>query len=221
MAAPAFRSDAEVTTATMTNITITKPTGTTTNDILIAQIYREVTTDAVTLPGGWALIAEIEPKADHQVTLAWLRAGGSEPANYTFSFANSYAGGLIACYSGCVTSGNPWSATPTQNSGTTGATLTFSSVTTVDADCLLIALGTAWEGGTQTPPSGFTETSDFPYAGYNSYNTQASAGASGDKTATMSGGSNSWTAVLIPLKPPGGGTVVQDMIGMGIIPFAR
>ncbi|MDD5571924.1 MAG: hypothetical protein PHD97_12310, partial [Bacteroidales bacterium] len=74
------------------SITINKPTGTTVNDILIAQItYRPGAGDiyGFTSPAGWTRIRQIGSfNVQYQTEIFYKIAGGAEPASYTFTGSN-------------------------------------------------------------------------------------------------------------------------------------
>ena len=119
--------DVQSNTATSaTNVVVTKPTGTTTNDLLIACLANNIGTSFSSgLPSGWAVAAvpstlkeaSSGTLASHSgsaptggVTIAWKQAGGSEPANYTFTSASGNQIGVVMAFRGVAfqTPGGIW-----------------------------------------------------------------------------------------------------------------
>ena len=88
-------NSASSTTATLT---ITKPSGTTTNDVLIATVSGAGTT-AISAPAGWTQIASTTSPASTMLTLTYFKvAGASEPSSYAFTSpgARNSSGGMLA-----------------------------------------------------------------------------------------------------------------------------
>jgi hypothetical protein len=96
-----FRADASVINATAgTSVTVTKPAGTTTDDLLIAVIAAASQT-TITPPAGWELIDSEDAGANLRSWIYWRAAGGSEGANYTWTIGASARNyGWIGCYDG-------------------------------------------------------------------------------------------------------------------------
>ena len=109
----AFRN-AEAISSESHSVTITKPTDTAENDILVAVIIAQTDAGAsptITAPAGWTAIDTYKIETLRTWGLYWKRAGGAEGANYTWTQPNvgaEYTSGAIASYSGCITSGTPY-----------------------------------------------------------------------------------------------------------------
>ena len=183
------------------DITINKPTGTASGDVLVAAIYSAGNNITDTPPSGWTQVTKVNIN-NRQLWLYYKVAGGSEPASYTWTASYSNAGGGIDRYSG-VDNTTPEDATVTTNNGT-GTSATYSGVTTSTDGAMLV--GTACSNNINvayTPPSGFTEEWELDRHTLTD-NIQASAGASGDKTTDL-GSSYNWATIFWALKPDGGG----------------
>ncbi|MCH8867979.1 MAG: hypothetical protein IID58_14160, partial [Proteobacteria bacterium] len=190
-------------TATSGNLIIDKPIGTADTDVLIAHIGVDGGTGiSVTPPGGWTLIRRTDNGTSIALASYYLVAGGSEPANYTFTISGSTARtGAISTYAG-VDNASPIDASSGQTGS--GTSVTAASVTTASNDEMLVGLYSLLNNGTWTPPSGMAERYDFAQSGSSKIKSegadalQASAGASGAKSATSSK-SGAWSAQLIAL----------------------
>jgi Right handed beta helix region len=212
---PAFRSEAHITYGGAVDTVVGKPTGTASGDILIALIFYGQNINYAadpTPPSGWTQIGSTLSIRDNisgvgftsKVSCWWLRAGGSEPSSYTWTFGGSVGNtqGAIAAYSGCIASGSPIDVSSV-NSATfgalTGTTATGTGVTTTAVNELLVYLQTNWDGtGTLTPPTGMTERFDgIVYIADEGIGT---VGATGNRTQTLAS-TNPWSAFMVALKP--------------------
>lgn len=193
MAAPAYRSSDKATTNGGTSVTVTKPAGTVADDILIAVVAWN-SGATITPPAGWTLLrTDTDGALTHKTY--YKVAGGSEGASYQWSFsAGADAAAAVAAYSGGRTS-SPINAHGGNADG--DATVTAPSITTNKNNCKLVGLfainGTTGIGGgagTWTPASGMTEredsggTTNVDVSVELADETQATAGASGSRTAT-------------------------------------
>src|SRR5262245_9833230 len=124
MTSPKFRSAASAIATAGGDPTCTKPAGTVQDDILIA-VAAASPGQSLTPPGpggaGWTALF-LEPTTN-QFGTWWKRAGGSEPANYTWATSGgsdprSAALG-IACYSGVPITALPTIGTVTKQTSTT------------------------------------------------------------------------------------------------------
>ena len=213
MAAPVFRTFASAGNGIGTSVTVVKPSGTVENDILLACLYLE-NQEAVTPPSGFAELTgaggtQVGYTPDYDVHIFWKRAGASEPANYTFSWTTSNWRTIwMARCDGTIASGDPTDPESFLASATSSLSMTAPGVTTTVDDTLILFCGTNGDSRTVTPPSGMTERIEFSNV-YLATVAQTSAGATGDKTATLS--DTSWnTGSLVVLKPPAGETPVNQ-----------
>jgi Galactose oxidase-like, Early set domain/Viral BACON domain len=197
-----------------TTITVNKPAGTVSGDMMVAGIYvrGQGSSAIVTPPAGWALIRRTNSGspagADGSLLSYHKVAGSAEPASYTWTFDISRrALGGIASYSGVNTS------TPIDAHGgranAASTAVTAPSITTTVPDTLLVGLFCLFNDATFTPPAGMTERWDFTVPNPNGMAYEAAtearsgAGATGTRAATSSLSAAS-LAQLIALKPQAG-----------------
>jgi RHS repeat-associated protein len=202
-----FRAATSAASVPITSITVGKPAGVTTNDLLLGAITVRSNL-AITPPAGWTLVRS--DASGTTITQAIYRkvAGASEPANYTWTFAGPVTGtvGAIVAYSGVNTT------TPVDVSGgqanASSASVTAPSVTTTVANDMLVGFFGTANDATFTPPSGMTERSDIlahtasDSSAESADVVKATAGATGTKVATASKSAVN-IGQLVALKPSG------------------
>lgn len=154
-------------------VTFTRPSGVGPGDALVVSIAARPRSMNVVAPAGWVQMTFTDqpdggtataPAGSTLVTFYKI-ATTSEPANYTWTFANSYnAGGMVAgvmmAYTGIDTStGNPidnngaaWSS----HINTAGLTHQTGSITTTTAGTLVLASITYNSASSFSPPSGIS-----------------------------------------------------------------
>ncbi|MCA1807743.1 MAG: hypothetical protein LC687_07845, partial [Actinobacteria bacterium] len=186
-------------------IVINKPSGTAEGDVLVAFI--RFSGGASVTASGWT---EVDSNtAYHKIFMLYKVAGSSEPATYSFEpDAFVTASGIIMRFSGVDTT-TPSDATSTDNSGNSAAPRGLSVTTASDDAMLVLGMYFAGSGNSSTAPSGMTEASEVQYTSAN-YGTQASAGASGNKDATLTS-SNLWQTIMWALKPASSGPAAQTI----------
>ena len=138
-----------------------------------------------------------------------LMAGGSEPSSYTWTIsANTGAVGGILTFTGVNTS-TPIDVENGQNTAN-GLTHATPSVTTTVAKTMLVTSHSVHIGGHLTPPVGMTEAVDVASVAVPqtigisleiNYVIEASAGATGTKTATASNDADVGNAHIVALHP--------------------
>jgi hypothetical protein len=243
MAAPAYRSffKTEIFTASNvggsgTTVTLTKPSGTVSGDVLIAAMNNIGASRAVTtIPSGWALIKE-ELVATSPAVGLWVFkkvAGGSEPASYDFTFNYDFNGsGGIVAYSG----GSDVSVTgavTTTSGGSSPYTVAAPAITVPDNDSLLVWIGTLnvptpTAAATFTAPSGYTKRWEQSTSYNNAAITMAddelatagSSGAASGSVANASGGTSNALGLLVAIAPTGGASTIAAS-GSGEVPEIR
>src|SRR3989475_689604 len=209
-------------------LTVNKPTGVVSGDLLIAAI--SVRAAAPATPSGWTLIwcqysssgsgsgGSTCPGGTPTVSLAVYRkvAGASEPASYSWTVANK-AEGIIAAYYNVDTS-NPINVEngASQTSSSTSLSTLAGCCTTTVANTMVVAsfadgagntgFGTGVPGGIPTDMSeenegrsGGTPTSSIAHAGVFD-GIQDAIGATGQKTVTLTSAGGGVTH-LLALKP--------------------
>ena len=134
-----FRSASSATNTPITGLTIAKPAGTATNDVLLASLTLRGSAITITPPAGWTQVRSDANGSTVNQTVYVKVAGGSEPASYAFTFSVPVAaavGGIVG-YSGVDTT------TPIDvHGGQTNASsnsVTAPSVTTTVANTNLVA----------------------------------------------------------------------------------
>jgi len=140
-----------------TEFTITKPTGTVDDDILIMVVGMNQTTDLGSLPAGWERFAQTL-NTNSAGFLAWKRAS-SEGASYNVTgFSGIVRAGLMA-FSGCTDVGTPLEASAgransTTTRGTDGITTTVTGAAIISAAVVTanvdVSLWTATDPATLT-----------------------------------------------------------------------
>lgn len=209
-------------TADGTTVTVNKPTGTATGDVLLAVVGFCHGTGAGSIitasaPSGWVSVAERGTGATSSRALAvWRKVvsdGSSEPSTYDFvmdaaSSPDGSVSAVVARFSGVNTT-TPLDVTGT-TTGATSQTITFPGVTTTSANTMLVMCSMnrrvvtyTFNDGTKISDVGGGDSADAPnrVTAAMGYLAQASSGASGDKSATISGGvDREYNSVLIALK---------------------
>ncbi len=213
MAVPVVQSQSADTVVTTngSTITITKPSGVVSGDLMLVFISTDGATTSHT-SSGWTTVEEETTSTGAKCTLAIMSkiAGGSEPSDYTFT------GGGNQTRCGIIFRIDGQNATFKDVSGidNTGdsATPTAPDVTTTVDDCLVLCAYAQDEAeAPNIHPGSTTELADFDSAGGDpastlgvaSY-TQASAGATGTKQWTDSN-SNRWIGAQVAIAPAAGG----------------
>ena len=188
-AAITFRAAETALSASANTVTVTKPTGTVDNDIMIAIAYVNDATATITAPSGWTLAETNNSPMTAKASLYYKKAS-SEGASYQFDFsATTRVRATIATFTGQDTTTPVGDTTAKGNASGDGSTPADSVTSTVDNS--VIVYGAIMDAATDTswlPPTDYTEAIDtggeasttFAYA------TKASAGATGTITATHS-----------------------------------
>ncbi len=193
-----------------TNITVNIPPGTLQGHVMLAGVnyWADLT---LTAPSGWTLVRYQDLSAGAgRLAIYYKVATASEPSNYnwTTNFAD-YTLATIASYSG-VDNTNPIGVSGAQSNTSASTSATAPSITTTNANAKLVYMAAVDAGVnvpvlnlTATPPTSFTERADtwskWKWIYHADY-TQASAGASGTKVATLDA-SRQTICALIELKP--------------------
>lgn len=222
MAPPTVRS-AAVASNTGGSLTVAKPTGLTSGDLLIAwQLAdNDGALSAMGAPSGFTQLgSEAGVSGGHPYEIVWTKtATAADASGGGFTFTNTASGifnsvAILAITAGSFSSSTPpTSAVSFQNGGTSSSTSHVApSVTGVVDGLLLTSHGTDSGGvaATYTPPAGMTEWADTnPGAGsYTALEVNAlaltAAGATGSKTATCST-SRPWKGSALVVNPAAGG----------------
>jgi hypothetical protein len=142
--------------------------------------------------------------ADFKCSVAYKVAGASEGATHTWTHGNAFTQGAIYNITGNDTT-SPIDGTPTSGQATNGTSFAFSSVTTTADNSALVAIGFSTVESTSNTASWsapLTERVDSTLIDIAS-GVQASAGASGAKSATTIIGNLVW--FMFAVKEDAGG----------------
>jgi hypothetical protein len=186
------------------SLTITTPSSVSAGNLLLAQITVIGGSSAtITAHADWTLLKRGNNGTNIAQAIYYRIATGSEQTSYTWSFdGNRRASGGILRYSGVDTSSLPFVFT--ENTGN-GTTLTATGLTTTVANSYLVTFFGNASTNTLTEQASLTER-------YSIANTQsirslaadqliASAGATGNRTASVSFGGTNWIAHAVELRP--------------------
>ncbi len=198
-------------------ISINVPTGTTTDDVLLAAIAVGPSSTAISAPGGWTLLNRVDQVAgtSNSQAVYYRVATSTEPTAYTWTFSggtiNGTAGGIIT-YRGVDT------ATPINASGgnttASGISHTANSINTTVSNTMIVSTHSFSSSEPWTlpvAPAGMTEQVDIaslttPNANGISLEMndvlQAAVGATGNIAATVpAGNADTGVAQIIALTP--------------------
>ncbi len=196
------------------SLSINKPTGTTSGDVMIASLAISPGSVKIATPTGWTLVRTIQNTSSTTSRLAVFQrvATSSEPSSYTWTFSGSHNGavGGIMSFSG-VDSTTPITA---ENGKTTAssATHTTPSISPTSTNVMLVGTFSYASSGTWTAPSGMIEAVDVASRAINSssgesmemtYQLQATATATGTKSAKATATNDRGATHLLALKPSG------------------
>lgn len=190
------------------SMTLNKPTGTATGDLMIASISTSGWYSANSGPSGWTELASNGSSS----TTYYKVASASEPSSYTFtgpSGGGNLAGG-IASFSG-VDPNTPIGDSQQTTSGTAAA-ITLPTATSTLAGSMRYSAMMSGAGVTTTFSAGLTEACDQKSGSVSSataYEPLPTAGATATRTATRSstGGNTAQTVIINPVPPCGGGAL--------------
>jgi hypothetical protein len=174
-----------------TTVTVNKPVGVVSGDLLVGIWWAESTSTTFTPPTGWTNVVSFTG-ANTRLLLSTYIAGGSEPSSYTFTqtVSGDIVGQIQAFQAGTFNAASPVSITATVVEGSSTATFVAPTVTTTSTNSLLgtVYVNQGNNSGVSVAPSGMstialTSTSDGEYmASY--YQIIPSATATGTRTLT-------------------------------------
>lgn len=148
------------TTAT-TSVTLTKPTGTTTGDVLLASFSADGSGTPSAVPSGWTLLGSVTNLSNPHIYAYYRQvvAGDSATTSWTWTLnAAEVWGGNVQAFAG-VDPATPLDTAAVTMSNATATTTSFPvSITTVTDGAMLVSTLGANTGAsvTPTPPAGFT-----------------------------------------------------------------
>lgn len=207
--------------------TVSKPTGTVDNDLLIMWTATD-TAHVPTTPAGWTLIATLDQSTDTTVS-AYYKIAASEGASYTFTnlFSTTEVGTIaIMAYSGVDTTTPLDGVTPTTLASAAANGQTWPAITPATTAAMVVGIGgsdPSSSGRAATPsasPTGQTERVDHTETP-NSINgwvyalEKQLAGAPAATALAITcdgGGSNTMVKFSIALRPAGGSTTFNQSL---------
>lgn len=212
MPAPTYRASAEAYNAAANSLTVNKPTGTVNGDIMLAFAYCNAPADVITPPAGWDVIQTINTTISGRMTV-YAKKAKSEGSSYVFGF-DSVQRCRVSIHSFYGADATSFINASSVNVTVSSVDVVASSITTTAANCLLVFL--CGSDNTLTiaygPPADMTERFDsgvVPSGHEVATVSQATAGASGDKTGS-SDYATTGVAFLIALAPPSVGEDLMD-----------
>lgn len=197
---PRFVSYSSATSFT-TSLTIAKPAGLVSGDMLVAIMSATSVGGAISWTGDTGWTERVEQGAVPSLRVATLTAGGSEPANYTFTASSTTdVQGIIL-----LARGAQWDTIGSVYADGGGGTVVAPSITSAGG-LLLAAIAAGIDVGgptTVSTPTGMSATTTQSFAGAIAMFYQSVlSGSTGSRTSSIddggSGGINS--GVLISLK---------------------
>jgi len=202
------------------------------DDILIAQAWNSGGDVMSTATAGWAEITQVNNTDD--AIWFWKRATGAGTAGPTITASGTDQFAICYAYRGCITTGTPYEdATVVDNAGNpTASTILTSEITTTGTDRLVVSLfasrdDTAFSSGLP-PTNWFTDDNQATSTGTDNRMTaislpQAAAATVSAVTYGTLAASEFYATLTMGLLPPSaaGEATLKDIIGSGIIPFAR
>jgi MSHA biogenesis protein MshQ len=194
-------------------LVISKPAGTVSGDFMVAAIGVQDDSVTITPPSGWTLVRRTNQGSgtDNSLAIYTKAAGGSEPWSYTWTITGSnysHAVGGIQSFSGVDTTNGPVNAEDGQTTSSSTSHDTPDITPTV-ANTMLVTAHTFASSRTWTPPSGMTEAYDTASLTPSNSQGQSIIGsyqphvflATGTKTATVGGNSDTGNAHILALRP--------------------
>lgn len=189
-------------------------------DLLLFWSFRDGSNSTPTIPVDLTTL-ETNTSNSAGSALAYKLAASSSETSGTWTNGTEVA---VAVYRGVDQTNPIGDSVPATGSGTV---LTFPALTMAVGD------GTSWVAGLcfhratdttlSTAPTGMTNFLNEQNGGDEvaGHDTNAGVAAWTEQTASVGGTSSGWAAFTVEVRAAGAATAVKDIIGAGIIPFAR
>ena len=183
-------------TAASEEVTVTRPTGTTDGDILVAMVINDSTGEVTADTGTWTEISNVGTGMNMSI---FYKEASSEPASHTFTTNGAAdATAIVAAFS---KTGGTWDLQDNANSNlASGNSLTTGSVTATDNSMLICAWSNDDNEAVSSPPSGMTliANQNGGSVSVDGYYESRSSGAV-TKSLTYSGGGEELRSIAIVL----------------------
>lgn len=206
MAGPLFgNAGTYLTGGVRTTSSVTIPSSTVADDIVLVHMYCEFTS-AVTGPAGFTEITTASFTSNNTGgRVFWKRLTATDGAGtYAFTHASGFTEAVATRFTNCVRTGNPYDPSPVSAQRSSASTATPSvTITTAGADRLIVWSATSVSTGAWTPPTGYDERVDTGGEITVATDELAVAGSSGALIgAGPSDNMTAWALALIPYVPP-------------------
>ena len=202
-------------------LTVPRPTGTVSEDTMIATVAVSPSGTTVTAPSGWNLIRKVTQSTANSSDLYtyYKVAGLAEAASYAWSFSSGHAGavGGISAFSGA----DPNFPIDAENGVATASSLNHAAPTlsTTQADSMLVTIHEYASSSTWMPNAGMTEAVEVSSrTAPNSvglslemnYETRPTIGATGTRQSSVTANADSGATQSVIIKPLGGMTCFTE-----------
>lgn len=211
------RGTATTASSTSTSLTINKPTGVVTGDVMLVNIAKENNTANDPSLSGWTLVAGGAINgSDIRGAVLYKVATSSEPSSYTFALGagtNDAVGTIVAFYGVDTYGSTPFDVTGTMGLSTiNGQTATAPGITTTLANTAVIMFAQQsdnrnFSGWNTTNPGSLTQLYVNEYNGTDdlsigaAWATKSTAGATGNGVVTLEENNDRWGALMVALRP--------------------
>ena len=182
-----FRSASTTQVGASTSLVVDKPAGLASGDVMIATVSSRGK-PTITPPAGWTLVTSTDNGNTMRQAVYWRAAGASEPATSTFTLSQAKAAVVqVAAYSGVSTTAPVRAFSAAVNPS--GTTVTAPTVTATNGDAVVAVFGTARSSNLAVVAALSKRTQVSSVGGSNSV-----SGAEGDRIATVTGSTGTFTA---------------------------
>ena len=209
MAYPAYEDNGGIADGTDYAVAVPYPGTVNENDILLVCVL-DADNDSFDVPSGWAKITEDTSNSNASFAWYWKRATGSETGSETFTSvlnASALVAGVMARFSGCVTTGDPYDTGFGHETVNQGTTINIPTLDTADTERLVVAMIAVEDNTGVSQASDYTEAFDVTTTtggdGEFSFQTQQVATDSTVPADTATTGNDYHATCVIALKPVG------------------
>jgi hypothetical protein len=186
----AFRAGSTAQVGASTSLVVAKPAGLATGDVMIATVSSRGIPN-ITPPAGWSLVTSTDNSTTMRQAVYWRAAGASEPASWTFTLSKAKAAVVqVNAYSGVSTTAPVRAFAASVNAS--GTTVTAPAVTATSGDAVVAVFGTARSSNLTVAATLSKRTQISSVGGSNFV-----SGAEGDRIATVTGSTGTFTATSV------------------------